>query len=171
MAWIRKSRSNLNAEIVFLLLVSMAVACGHSPDQALMTTFYARSRDLQALVELVQYDVQSRSVPGGFMLRAGHSPSELGLAAARADQYERLLSRACPHCDLFRDDKTGSVFLTVEKVGTLLHGSYKGYVYSPSAPSTVVSSLDAPNTARLDDCAFHFRAIQGDWYLYYQDCQ
>jgi len=155
----------------------LACGCrGHPTDEALLVTFTHHRGELEKLVEMFQADRGLGRV--GSTFTRPEDPAKVSVTPERIAEYRRLCAvvGATDCIEGYDADynalygqkhpgvKKDPIWIHVSGVGLSISGSTKGYYYSPSPPSNVVSSLEGLRLTRSDTWLRH---IDGAWYLYF----
>jgi len=139
-----------------LFLHACAAGWIHTPDASLDRIFREHQFEFEALLGEVQADSKLTTLQPSGVIYAGHllnvgeanfsDLERLGLPRERWVRYQKQLQDLGLEGGILKRD--GSVEFRVDP-GSFLNGdSYKGYVYTPTPPDHVRSSLDAVSVAK-----------------------
>jgi hypothetical protein len=158
-------------------LALLAFGCGgHPTDEVLLATFSTHRAELEKLVEMFRADRGLGRVGSDFT--RPDDPSRVSVTPERIAEYRRLCATVgaadciegydAEYYALYGVNHSGMVkdpiWIHVSGLGLSISGSSKGYYYSASPQSNVVSSLEGLRLTRSNTWLRH---IEGPWYLYF----
>jgi hypothetical protein len=159
-----------------LALSGCAAGWNHTSDAVLQRNFGAHQAEFEALLAEVQADPRLETIQPRTVIYAGRlldvddadfsSIEKLGLSHERWQRYQRELRKLGVVGVL----KGGDIEFRVDS-GSLWNGdSYKGYLYAPSAPYHIRTSLDGYRRSDEDrDKSGGWgvcKPLKKNWYLY-----
>jgi hypothetical protein len=155
--------------VVYLSVAHLIIGCGstrsHPSDQVLEQRLRSHQADFDNLVSMLNQDSDVvRIGPKSVFLKEG---SGRELSKERVDEYRQLFKEVELEAGIHRDG-VGVVRLIASTDGLLVPNSEKSYVYSPTAPSPLVESIDHIIESNHGDQSPVYKKLYGNWYLYYE---
>lgn len=164
-----KPNYSLFSFVVYLVVAQLMIGCGstmsHPSDQVLEQRLRSQQADFDKLASMLNED--SDVVRIGLKNVFLNEGSRRELSKERVDEYRRLFKRVELEAGIHRDG-VGVVRLIASTEGLLVPNSEKSYVYSRTAPSPLVESLDQIIKNNRGDQSPVYKKLYGNWYLYYE---
>jgi hypothetical protein len=134
-------------------------------DASLTQNFYEHRIDIERLRKMAVHDNLIRIAPTFTRLQNDWSwpRTDVGISQPRWDLYRELFRKVGSDTGIDYDNPY--FVLTEASRGFISAGSSKGYIYTPTLPSPVVSTLDEfPRGANYDIRLYEH--LTGNWYIF-----
>jgi hypothetical protein len=145
-------------------------------DATLTRQFLAHRADFERIVRMANADTHLTRIAPDFTYldnNASWPREDVGISDQRWDEYKRLFRVVGAPVGIIHDPATQRVIIPLVDEGLVPTGDEKGVVYSPTALSPVLKSLDETPPAKFwngpdRSDVLVYKPIQGHWYLYYE---
>ena len=161
-----------------LFLHACTVGWSHTPDASLERIFSQHQAEFEALLGDVQADTKLTTLQPRGVIYDGHwldvsetnfsDVERLGLPRERWVRYQKQLRDLGLEGGVLKGN--GRVEFRADPASFLNGDSYKGYVYRPTPPDHVRSSLDGYRRSDRDRDRYGrwavYKSLKRNWYLY-----